>query len=343
MKYVRVLALAAFAVLAASAQWRRVEPPKPLPAPQEGAATPEDIGQETIIRLDVNLVNITCSVRDKNGRLVPNLNKEDFVVKDEGKEQTIKNFARETDLPLTMGLLVDVSPSQERLIEVEKQAAARFFESVLRPKDLAFLISFGSEAELLQDLTASPRLLREGLDGLRVNASVGGLHPGPAPTMGQPRGTVLYDAVYLAARERLRNQVGRKALILITDGVDQGSRVDVEEALRAAHRNDAIVYAIQYYDPRAYSAYGYGGDDRGLWKMVEQTGGRVFKVSKKHTLPGIFTQLQEELRSQYSLSYTPPESKKGDFHKIDVDVKQKGMKVQARRGYFARGEDADSN
>jgi len=354
MKYSRILALAAVAVMAAPAQWRRVEPDKPAAGPPSEAPAPaarqqpgpvEDLGQETVIRLDVNLVNITCSVRDRQGRLVPGLTKDDFIIKEDGKEQTIKNFARETDLPLTMGLLVDVSPSQERLIEVEKEAATRFFQSVLKKKDLAFLISFGSEAELLQDLTSSPRLLAEGLGGLRVNASVGGLDSGPVPTMNHPRGTVLYDAVYLAARERLRNQVGRKALILITDGVDQGSRVTVDEALRAAHMTDAVVYAIDYYDPRAYAGYGgFGGDDRGLWRIVEQTGGRVFKVSKKHPLPEIFDQLQEELRTQYSLSYTPPQSdKNGDFHRIDVGVKQKGMKVQARRGYFSRGGSAATN
>ena len=170
----------------------------PLLIPQD--AKVED--QPPTIKVDVDIVNILASVRDKKGALIGNLTKDDFTIYEDGKEQEIKYFTRETDLPLTIGLLVDVSASQENLIQIEKQAAYSFLNSVLRKKDMAFLISFGSDAELLQDFTASPALLRSGLDQLRVNSSVGGLHPGPVPTANHPRGTILYDAVYLAASDR---------------------------------------------------------------------------------------------------------------------------------------------
>src|SRR5258708_4892959 len=167
------------------------------------------------IRVDVNLVSMLASVRGKNGALISNLQQSDFKVYEDGKEQTIKNFTRETDLPLTIGLLVDTSASQERLIDTEQRAASQFFSKVLRQKDEAFLIQFGAEAELLQDSTNSPRLLQKGLDQLRLSVPVGGLHPGPVPTMQNQAGTILYDAVYLAANDRLRRDVGRKAIVLL--------------------------------------------------------------------------------------------------------------------------------
>src|SRR3982751_3573266 len=168
------------------------------------------------IKVDVDIVNVLASVRDKRGALVSNLEKGDFTVLEDGKPQDIKYFTKESDLPLTIGLLVDVSGSQRNLIDIERNAASEFFSTVLRKKDEAFLISFGEEAELLQDYTQSPKLLREGLNRLRVSSGVGGIHPGPVPTMSQPRGTVMYDAVYLAAREKLTSEVGRKVIVLIT-------------------------------------------------------------------------------------------------------------------------------
>ncbi|HWR52939.1 MAG TPA: VWA domain-containing protein [Bryobacteraceae bacterium] len=337
VKPFRILLAATLFAIALPGQWRRVEQ-----APAQTEPSSQD--QETVIRVEVEEVNVTCSVRDRNGRLIGDLTKEDFALREDGKPQEIKRFARDTDIPLTLGLLVDVSPSQERLIETEKDAASQFFSSVLRQKDLAFLMTFGSEAELVQDLTGSAKLLRAGLDELRVNASVAGLHPGPVPTSSQPRGTILYDAVYLAANERLRGQVGRKAMVLITDGIDQGSRVKIQEAIRSAHMADAMVYAIYYYDPGAYNrggGWGYGGGSDGdLRKMAEETGGRVFKVDRKHTLGDVFRELQEELRSQYSLSYTPTDTaRNGEFRKIEIKARDGDLKVQARKGYFATGGD----
>lgn len=318
----RIAAAAAAALLvAAPGAWTQQKPAEDVPPP---------------ITVDVDVVNVLASVRDKNGRLVANLGKDDFIVKEDGQPQEIRYFARETDLPLTMGLLVDVSRSQGNLIETEKSAAQSFFANVLRKKDLAFLISFGEEAELLQDFTGSPALLRERLERLRISAPVSGLHPGPVPTIHKPRGTVLYDAVYLAAREKLAREVGRKAIILITDGVDMGSRLSREQAIEAAQRADAAIYGIYYVDHSAYG-FGFGApSDSDLKKMAEQTGGRVYKVDRKHSLADIFRELQEELRSQYAIGYTPSNpAKDGGFRKLEVRTRDKNLKVQARTGYYA--------
>jgi VWFA-related protein len=295
--------------------------------------------QAPVIKVDVNIVNVLCSVRDKHGAYVANLTKDDFTIFEDGKPQTIRYFNRENDLSLTIGLLVDVSGSQENLIGIERQAATQFFASVLGKKDMAFLISFGSEAELLQDYTNSHRLLRDALDKLRVNAAVTGLHPGPVPTISQPRGTVLFDAVYLATTDRLKGEVGRKAVVLITDGVDQGSRLKLQDALMAAHKADAVVYSIYYVDPSAYGSrgsWGFASSDSDLRKMSEETGGRLFRTGRKNSLDEAFRQLQEELRNQYAIGYTPSsEGKNGAFHKIEIRMRDKEWKVQARKGYFA--------
>jgi VWFA-related protein len=297
--------------------------------------------QEPTIKVDVDIVNLLCSVRNKSGGLVANLEKNEFSVFENGQKQEIKYFARETDLPLTIGLLVDVSLSQQNLIEVERRAAYQFFSSVLGPKDLAFLISFGKDSELIQDYTNSRKLLQRGLDDLRVNAPVDGVHPGPVPTMNTPRGTVLFDTVYLASAEQLKGQVGRKALVILTDGVDQGSRYKLDDAIKAAQRADAIVYGIYYADPSAYGGFGGFGSfgmpsDRDLKRMSEDTGGRVLKVDRKHTLQDIFKEIQDEMRSQYAIGYSPIDAKKdGSFRKIDIKTANKELKVQARKGYFA--------
>jgi VWFA-related protein len=325
-----VFALPVFALVAWAAWPQQQGPPTPPPQQQP---------PETVFTTGVDLVNVLCSVRNKNGGLVSTLNKEDFTVFEDGKQQEIRYFSRETDLPLTIGLLVDVSRSQERLIEVERNAAARFFTEVLGKKDVAFLIAFGSEAELLQDVTGSPKILRNALGQLRVMSDVVGVLPSPVPTASQPRGTVLYDTVYLAAKEKLQGEVGRKVIVLITDGVDQGSRLKIGEAMSAAQRADAIIYSLYYVDPAAYGGWG-GGSDSSLRKMSEETGGRVFKIDRKHTLEDAFKQIQDEMRSQYVISYSPGNATRdGSFRKVEIRLAQKDLKVQARKGYFAGGKE----
>jgi VWFA-related protein len=300
------------------------------------------VAQDEPIRVDVNLVSVLASVRGKSGALISNLQQSDFKIYEDGKEQQIKNFTRETDLPLTLGLLVDTSGSQVRLIDTEQRAASQFFSKVLRPKDQAFLMQFGTEAELLQDLTNSARILQKGLDQLRLSVPVGGLHPGPVPTMQNQAGTILYDAVYLAANEKLKGEVGRKAIVLITDGVDQGSKISRDKAIEAAQKADAIIYSIYYVDRAAYGGGGFGNISLGgsgegeLRRMSSETGGQVFKVDRGHSLDDIFREIQEEMRSQYAITYQPPNPKRdGSYRKIDIKLSNKDYKPQARKGYYA--------
>jgi len=299
------------------------------------AQSPQDI---PTINVSVSVVNILCAVRDSKGALLPNLTKDDFTVTEEGKPQDIRYFAHETDLPLTLGLLVDVSGSQRNMIEIEKRAADQFFGKVLRKQDLAFLMSFGSEAELLQDSTNSVVLLRRGLDNLKLRTGATGPLPGPVPTINQPRGTILFDAVYLAATEQLRREVGRKAIVLITDGEDQGSRVKLTEAIEAAQKSDLIVYSILYADPGFYRGQGmvFSSGESDLRRMSEETGGPMFRVDRKTTLDSVFQQIQDEMRSQYSIGYVAPgDVAPGTYRRVEVRTKQKGLKVQARKGYYS--------
>jgi VWFA-related protein len=303
----------------------------------QGDAPKSDDDLGAPISVDVDVVNLYCAVRTKQNALISNLNKGDFNLAEDGAQQTIKYFTRETDLPLTIGLLVDVSNSQGNLIEVERRAAGSFFTSVLQKKDVAFLISFGADSELLQDITGSPRLLQDGLGRMKLNGGFSGLNAGPVPTMSKPRGTVLFDAVYLAATDMLAKEVGRKAIVLITDGEDQGSRETERAAIEAAQKSDSIIYSIYYVDRQFYGGFGVGTSGDGVLKhMAEETGGRMFQVDRKNTLDNIFEQIQQEMRTQYAIGYTPTNGKKdGSFRKIDLRTSNKDLKVQVRKGYYA--------
>lgn len=305
-----------------------------------------------VIRVDVDLVNILFTVhKKKGGSLVPGLSKDDFTVFEDGKKQSISQFAQESNLPLTLGLLIDISASQVNLIDIERHAANEFFSAVLRPKDEAFLISFGKDTELLQDLTESPRILKAALRTLEgdttgpptMTSGPVATTPGTIPDIGRPKGTLLYDAVYLASNEKLKSEVGRKAIVLITDGEDQGSYYTRDQAIEAAQRANTIVYSIYYVDHSFYWAagIGYGGDQGALKKMSEQTGGRVFTVDKNHTLQDVFKEIQEEMRNQYAIGYVPTNTARdGKFRKIEIKVRDKDDIAQARKGYYATRNDA---
>ncbi|HLH04769.1 MAG TPA: VWA domain-containing protein [Bryobacteraceae bacterium] len=322
-------------VLAGAALTQAVQP-----APQA-----DQQSEQPTIRVGVDLVNILFTVRaKKGGALIPNLEQKDFTIYEDGKQQTISHFSRETDLPLTLGLLIDISASQERLVDIERQAASAFFSSVLRKKDEAFLISFGKSTDLLQDYTNSARQLSAALSDLRGDGQTPGLGPvpipntGPVPQVGTPKGTLLFDAVYLASDEKLKTEVGRKALILITDGEDQGSTYNIHTAIEAAQKADAIIYSIYYVDREFYLQGGMmaGGGERDLRKMSEETGGHVFTVGRKHTLDDVFKEIQDELRNQYSIGYVPTNSARdGSFRHIEIKVDNKDYRVQARSGYYA--------
>ncbi|MEP6715134.1 MAG: VWA domain-containing protein [Terriglobia bacterium] len=305
------------------------------PPPKEA----EDSG--AVIKSEVNVVNLYCSVRNKQNGLVGTLEKTDFDLAEDSKAQTIKYFSKETNIPLTMGLLVDVSGSQQNLIEVERNAASSFFSRVLKNKDVAFLISFGADSELLQDVTGSPRLLQDGLRRLKLNAGFSGINSGPVPTMSHARGTVLYDAVYVAAKDMLSKEVGRKAIILITDGEDQGSTETERAAIEAAQKSDSIIYGILYVDRPFYGGMGGGYGGAGVLKhMADETGGRLFQVDRKNNLESIFDQIQQEMRTQYLVGYTPTNpARDGAYRKIDLRTHDKDLKVQVRKGYYAMPTD----
>jgi VWFA-related protein len=288
----------------------------------------------TTLKVTSEVVNIYAVVRRKNGRLIPDLNKEDFTVEEDHQPQVIRYFARETDTPLTMGILVDTSPSQGRVLEVEKSEAESFLRDVIRPKDLTFVMHFDVEVELLQDFTADLHLLDRAIDETEING--GGMRTrGTFPSGDSGGATHLYDAIYLSARELLKNEVGRKVLILLTDGEDQGSKVKLETALEAAQKSDIIIYSIDISDRAFYGGMGFSGDSV-LQKISGDTGGRVIKANNQNDTSTAFQQIANELRTQYLLGYTPTNTKlDGTFRKIDVKVRAPDAKVNARRGYYA--------
>jgi VWFA-related protein len=285
-------------------------------------------------------VNLFFHVKDKKGALIPNLTKNDFQVLEDGKPQTIKYFSAESNQPLTLGILIDTSVSQERVLPMEKEVGAAFLRDVLRSKDMAFLISFDVNVDLLHDFTNDPSTLRSSMDTAKINSGGGfggppGLGGGPVPTANTPKGTLLYDAVYLAAHEKLGNEVGRKAMILLTDGADQGSQMTLKNAIEAAQKADAIVYVLLIADRGFYGGAYYGEGD--MKKMTEETGGRMISVGNKfEKLKDAFDQIANELRSQYSIGYSPTNNARdGSYRKVEIKADGKDLKIQARKGYYA--------
>jgi len=284
---------------------------------------------DAAIKVDVDLVNVLCNVYDKRGALVNDLNREDFEVREDGKPQQIRYFARETDLPLTVALLVDVSGSVRRFVEAEKETAARFLKDVLRPEDHALLVGFGSTMILWQDFTSSVPALEAALARLRAVPFRG------LPAYGLPMpGTLLYDAVYGTAHEKLKGVPGRKVLVVISDGLDNGSQKKLEEAVAAAELTNTIVYGICYQG-------GYSGCSF-LSNLAEPAGGRAFKVEPKTPLSKIFQTIEDEMRGQYALGYVPANrTHDGSFRKLQVRVHKPGLRVRTRKGYFALQDKGD--
>jgi len=312
-----------------------------FPAFGQQSAPADDQSVETLT-VNVSVVQLFFNVKDKKGALIPNLTKTDFDILEDGKPQTIKYFAAESNLPLTLGILIDASGSQMRVLDMEKQVGGDFLSQILRDKDLAFVLSFDVNAELLQDFTNSVHSLKNAMNGVRINTGGGGgtlpgLGGGPVPTANGPRGTVLYDAVYLAAHDELAQQVGRKAMILLTDGEDEGSQLRIKDAIEAAQKSDSIVYVLLCADRGFYGGFGgYSGDSE-MRKLTGETGGRVIEVGNKiDKLRDAFNQIANELRSQYNIGYTPTNSAKdGSFRKVEIRAKDKDYKIQSRTGYYA--------
>ena len=282
--------------------------------------------QEHSIKVDVDVVNILCTVYDQRGALVTDLKKEDFGIFENGKPQKIRYFARETNLPLTLALMVDVSGSVARFVELEKNTAMRFLESVLRPDDQALLMGFSSTIILWQDLTPS---------GPRLKAALQRLHAIPfkgLPAEGQPMPlTLLYDAVLAASNEKLKSVAGRKAMVIISDGLDNGSITKQEAAIAAVETTNTVVYSICI---EAGQSGSFGCTN--LKNLSEATGGRMFQVGKKLSLQEIFKIIEDEMRSQYALGFVPSNRvNDGKFRRLEVKVAQKGLRVRTRKGYYA--------
>ncbi|MGB9205626.1 MAG: VWA domain-containing protein [Terriglobales bacterium] len=319
----------------------------PAPPPNSNAQS-QDEAAETL-KVNVEVVQLFFNVKDKHGALIPNLTKDNFDLFEDGKPQTIKYFKAETDLPLTLGILIDSSGSQMRVLEMEKTVGGSFLESILRPKDEAFVISFDVDINLLQDFTSSVSQLKHALNEAKINTGGVGCSGGPLGPQGPipcsstgPRGTALYDAVYLASHDEFSHEVGRKAMILLTDGEDQGSRLKIKDAIEAAQKADAICYVLLIADRGFYGGFGYSGDSD-MKKLTQETGGRVIDVGNKiEKLRQAFDQISQELRSQYNAGYTPTNpNRDGSFRKVEIKSKPGDYKIQARSGYYATRHEKD--
>jgi len=313
-------------------------------AQQTASQQPADQSPSETLKVNVNVVQLFFNVKDKKGGLIPNLTKEDFAIAEDGKPQAIKYFTAETNLPLTIGIMIDSSGSQRNVIDMEKEVGGAFLRQILNDKDEAFVISFDITVDLLQDFTRDTKRLQAALNKAKVNVDyttggVPGMGGGPVPTRNAP-GTLLYDAVYLSAHDMLSKEVGRKAMILLTDGQDEGSRLKIQDAIEAAQKADSIVYVLLCADRGFYGGFGYSGEGD-MHKLTEQTGGRVINVGNKFDkLREAFDQIAQELRSQYNIGYVPTNAKlDGSYRKLEIKSKQ-NYKIQARSGYYAgRSED----
>ena len=288
--------------------------------------------QDATFSTEVKVVDVLATVRDKHGALIRDLTKDDFSMTENGRPQTIRYFARESDLPLTLGLMVDTSMSQRRVLDAERGASFRFLDQVLREnKDQVFIMQFDMALQMRQPLTSSRRDLDDALafvdtpDNDELAHQSGG-------------GTLLYDAVVKASKDVMENQRGRKALIVLSDGVDFGSEATLTTATEAAQRAGTLIYSILFSDAGAYGFSLGAPDGRGpLMRMSGETGGGFFEVSKKHGIEQIFDRIQEELRSQYNLGYVSDQPVRiSEFRKIQLAVNRKGLVVQARDRYWAR-------
>lgn len=345
--------------------------------------------QDATFTSHVKVVEVPATVRDKHKQLVRNLTKDDFVLDEDGRPQAIRYFNEDPNVPLTLGLLVDTSYSQRRVLEDERHASFVFLDQMLHDKNVAFVIHFDKQVELLQDLTAERGKLDSALDQLQVDqprqdstsggqggqggqGSPGGGSPGGWPGGGgggwpgghrrgggggrpgggggrgglHGAGTQLYDAVFLASDELMKKQQGRKAIIVLSDGVDHGSKTSLDHAIETAQRSDTMVYSILFKDDEHESSFGGMGRHGGpqeerpdgkkvLERISKETGGRLFEVSKKEPVDKIYNEIADELRFQYELGYTPDRTDLTGYHKIHLAAKQKDLEVQARDGYYA--------
>jgi VWFA-related protein len=298
-----------------------------IAAPANNA--PQEAGEITFSS-SVKVVDVLATVRGKNNAIVRDLTKDDFILTEDGKPQVIKYFSQETDLPLTLGLMVDTSMSQQKVLEPELAASHRFVNQVLTDKDKLFLMQFDSGIVLRQRLTNSHKSLEDAL--LFVNV----------PSMGELErgiglGTKLFDAVVQASNDILKTQENRKAMVLLTDGEDNNSDATVANAIEAAQRADTLIYSILFSDA-TFGGGGIGGRGKSwLERMSRETGGSFFEVSKKQSIDQIYQLMQDEIRSQYSLGFTSDHPVEiSEFRKLKLTTKRKDLIVQTRERYWAK-------
>jgi VWFA-related protein len=325
--------------------------PSPDAAPISHAPPPPpepDEAPMATIKVEVNLVSLYFTVKDKSNALIPHLTKDNCSVEEDKNPQKLKNFVAETNQPLTLGILLDTSGSQQRVLPLEQQFGGQFLSRVLKSKDEAFLASFDVNVDLLQDFTNSAHLLQRAMDKAEINTAAGnggsgipGLGGGPVPIHGTPKGTLLYDAVLQASEDKLSHETGRKAIIILSDGEDQGSLHKIQDAIEAAQKSNVIIYGILIADRASYGSFGLGYNGNfAMKKLADETGGRMIDVGNNgRKLEAAFQQIEDELRTQYVASYTPTNPKAdGTYRKIAVECKaDKGdeLKVQVRKGYYA--------
>lgn len=279
------------------------------------------------IRVQVNLVNLFATVRDKKTKqIIPNLEQDDFKITEDGADQKISFFSKESTLPITLGLLIDTSGSETNTLGAEQEAAVRFLSRVLRKGDLAMVVSFDTDSDLLADLTDDQSRLDRAINRTRINAP-----SAQGPLAQTIPGTVFYDALYAACHDKLAGEAGRKAIVVLTDAQDEGSSLKVQDAIEAAQRTDTVVHILLVADPR------YGGGNESIAKRItDETGGRTIVVRSEKNLEQAFDQISEELRSQYTLGYySTNTARDGSYRKIKVDTARKDLDVLTRRGYYA--------
>jgi VWFA-related protein len=311
--------------------------PAPDAPPAESQPTQSHPQPEPTLQATANLVDLEFIAKGPEKQLIPNLAKTACTITEDNKPQTIQSFTAESNQPLTLGVLLDTSLSQQRVLPTEQRAAAAFLRRILQPKDEAFLIAFDVDVTMLSDFTASPGNLKKAIDNAQINSASGNYANGTIPPIGKPRGTVLYDAIVLAATQKLRPEVGRKAIILLTNGVDQGSRMHLAAAIEAAQKANAIVYVLLIQDPGLYGVIEETNDGP-MQKLVRATGGELFKIgSNGRKMQTAFAAIESQLRSQYQITYTPTNSKRdGTFRQIRIKCLQNDqpLHIQARQGYY---------
>jgi Ca-activated chloride channel family protein len=293
------------------------------------------------LRIDVDLVTVACSVGDRGGAPVKNLKPEDFVLSDNGQPREIRNFWQESDLPLTVALVADISGSQAGFIKSHRDAIGQFLRQVIGPRDRAMIVAVGPQSWLIADLTGSLEDLNAAVEkiGTREGKQSPMLGP-PCRNTGFPRscgGTALWHGLYYTAKE-MKRLTGRKAIIVLSDGMDTGSDIGLTDLVEAAQSAETVVYSIKYASPARFISPGVmlaQALSHGLERLSRETGGLTFPNPGRKTSE-VFLRIESDLRNMYVLGFTPPlGARDGAFHKLDVKTVRADLVVRFRPGYWA--------